>query len=388
MRSRSLAGFDAPYVPGWDCHGLPIELQVDKDLGSQEEGDGPGRVPPRLPRVRARSTSTSSARSSSAWASSATGRIPYLTMAPGVPGDDRARAGRRSSKQRLVYKAKKSVHWCISCRTALAEAEVEYDESHVSPSIDVRYPLRRGRRRRGSGLPATGTRATRSSGPRRPGRCPRTSRSPSIPTRTTAFYAIEGTPTSCCSRRRSREKAQRALEREGRQRLGLSRSCRAQGRRLRGRRASAIPGLDRDSARRARRLRHARHRHRRRAHGARPRLGRLPDGRALRPRHLLPGRRGGPLHCPRSSTSRAQKVFDANPKVDRAAAGAAARCCRRASETHSYPVCWRCKNPIIFRATRAVVHRLDGRTDLRERALHAIENVQLDPAWGATASTT
>ena len=48
----------------------------------------------------------------------------------------------------LVYKAKKSVHWCISCRTALAEAEVEYDEHHVSPSIDVRFPLRREERDR------------------------------------------------------------------------------------------------------------------------------------------------------------------------------------------------------------------------------------------------
>ena len=51
VRSRSMAGFDAPYVPGWDCHGLPIELQVDKNL-AQEEGDGPRRLPQGLPRLR------------------------------------------------------------------------------------------------------------------------------------------------------------------------------------------------------------------------------------------------------------------------------------------------------------------------------------------------
>ena len=68
VRSRTMAGYDAPYVPGWDCHGLPIELQVDKDLGSKKKEMSRGRVPPRLPRVRREVASTSSARSSSAWA--------------------------------------------------------------------------------------------------------------------------------------------------------------------------------------------------------------------------------------------------------------------------------------------------------------------------------
>src|SRR4029450_12966407 len=65
---------------------------------------------------------------------------PYLTMAPGYQATIvRQLAG--VVEKGLVYKAKKSVHWCISCRTALAEAEVEYDEHHESPQIDIRFPL-------------------------------------------------------------------------------------------------------------------------------------------------------------------------------------------------------------------------------------------------------
>ena len=90
----------------------------------------------------------------------------------------------------LVYKAKKSVHWCISCRTALAEAEVEYDENHESPQIDVRFALAdaEARPRSQARIPAPRgqERRSRSSGPRRPGRCRPTSRSPSTPRPTTA----------------------------------------------------------------------------------------------------------------------------------------------------------------------------------------------------------
>ena len=68
VRSRTMVGFDAPYVPGWDCHGLPIELKVDKDLGSKKRAMSAGRVPPRLPQVRGEVARTSSAGSSSAWA--------------------------------------------------------------------------------------------------------------------------------------------------------------------------------------------------------------------------------------------------------------------------------------------------------------------------------
>ena len=76
VKSRTMLGFDSPYIPGWDCHGLPIEHAVEKELGSKQRRDVVRRDPPRLPRSSPRSTSTSSARTSSASASSATGTIP------------------------------------------------------------------------------------------------------------------------------------------------------------------------------------------------------------------------------------------------------------------------------------------------------------------------
>ena len=76
VRSRTMAGFDAPYVPGWDCHGLPIELKVDRELGAEEARDVDRRLPPRLPRVRRAVRRTSCGRSSSASASWATGPTP------------------------------------------------------------------------------------------------------------------------------------------------------------------------------------------------------------------------------------------------------------------------------------------------------------------------
>ena len=125
MKSRTMLGFDSPYVPGWDCHGLPIEHAVDKELGSKKHEMSRRRDPPRLPRSSPRSTSTSSARTSSASASSATGTIPTprcpSTTRPTSPTPSAA-----SSRPARVYKGLKPVHWCTYDQTALAEAEVEY----------------------------------------------------------------------------------------------------------------------------------------------------------------------------------------------------------------------------------------------------------------------
>ena len=138
VKSRTMAGFDAPYVVGFDCHGLPIELRVDRELGSQKRD----------------MTTAEFCRACRGYAERFIGTMteqfrrlgilgtwdePYLTM------DYRyqaaiARALGRFVAQGLVYKGRKPVHWCIHCRTALAEAEVEYTE-HSSPSIYVDFPL-------------------------------------------------------------------------------------------------------------------------------------------------------------------------------------------------------------------------------------------------------
>src|SRR5262245_50026061 len=138
VKSRSMAGFDAPYVPGWDCHGLPIELKVDRELG---------------PKKREMSVADFR-RACRAYATRFIDVMTQEFQRPGILGEwDNAyltmdfkyqaaiaRALGRFVEQGLVYKGKKPVHWCIHCRTALAEAEVEYEE-HASPSIYVEFPL-------------------------------------------------------------------------------------------------------------------------------------------------------------------------------------------------------------------------------------------------------
>jgi isoleucyl-tRNA synthetase len=139
VRSRTLAGFDAPYVPGWDCHGLPIELQVDKNLGHKKK---------ELSAVEFRRACRAYAEKFVATQRAEFERLgvmgewdnPYLTMSPQYQATIVRQLATFCDKG-MVYKAKKSVHWCISCQTALAEAEVEYDENHASPSIDVRFAL-------------------------------------------------------------------------------------------------------------------------------------------------------------------------------------------------------------------------------------------------------
>ena len=138
VKSRNMAGFDAPYVPGWDCHGLPIELKVDRQLG---------------PKKRQMSVADFR-RECRAYAAKYVGIMredfkrlgvfgtwenPYLTMNPAYQAAI-VRALGRFVEQGMVYKGKKPVHWCMHCRTALAEAEVEY-EPHTSPSIYVEFPL-------------------------------------------------------------------------------------------------------------------------------------------------------------------------------------------------------------------------------------------------------
>ena len=75
VKSKTMAGFDSPYVPGWDCHGLPIEIKVDSELGAQKAQMSAGRNPPRLPQVRRKVRRSAARRISSAWASSAAGTI-------------------------------------------------------------------------------------------------------------------------------------------------------------------------------------------------------------------------------------------------------------------------------------------------------------------------
>lgn len=138
VKSKILSGFDAPYIPGWDCHGLPIELQVEKKKGkagvkisaaefrkacrayAQRQVDGQRKDFKRLGIV-------------ADWDN------PYLTMDFSFEANTIRALGQIIEKGHL-HKGSKPVHWCIDCGSALAEAEVEYEDK-TSPAIDVRFEV-------------------------------------------------------------------------------------------------------------------------------------------------------------------------------------------------------------------------------------------------------
>ncbi|MDT8372095.1 MAG: isoleucine--tRNA ligase [Gammaproteobacteria bacterium] len=138
LKSKTLSGFDTPYVPGWDCHGLPIELNVEKKVGkpgvkvsaaefrkacrdyAQKQVDGQREDFKRLGVL-------------AEWDN------PYLTMDFNFEADI-IRTLAEIVKQGHLHKGVKPVHWCVDCGSALAEAEVEYEDK-TSPAIDVRFTV-------------------------------------------------------------------------------------------------------------------------------------------------------------------------------------------------------------------------------------------------------
>src|SRR3954465_12866913 len=138
VKSKTMAGFDAPYVPGWDCHGLPIEIKVDEQLGRKKL---------EMPPISVRRACREYAQKYLELQKSQFERLgvfgrwddPYSTMTNQYESKI-AELLFQFLEKGFVYKGLKPVYWCIQDRTALAEAEVEYD-IHDSPSIYVRYAL-------------------------------------------------------------------------------------------------------------------------------------------------------------------------------------------------------------------------------------------------------
>ena len=138
VKSKTLSGFDAPYIPGWDCHGLPIELQVEKKIGkaglkvsaqefrkacrsyAQKQVNGQREDFKRLGII-------------GDWDN------PYLTMDYKFEANIVRALGKIINNGHL-HKGSKPVHWCVDCGSALAEAEVEYEDK-TSPAIDVRFSV-------------------------------------------------------------------------------------------------------------------------------------------------------------------------------------------------------------------------------------------------------
>ena len=135
VKSKTMSGFDAPYVPGWDCHGLPIELVVEKNHGKD--------IPPAKFRELCRAYATEQVEKQKKdfvrlgvlgdWDN------PYLTMDFKTEADIMRALG-DIYKNGYLYQGSKPVHWCVDCGSALAEAEVEYEDVN-SPAIDVGFKV-------------------------------------------------------------------------------------------------------------------------------------------------------------------------------------------------------------------------------------------------------
>ena len=138
LKSKRMEGYHCPYVPGWDCHGLPIEHNVDKELGAKKK---------EIPTLSFRGACRKYAEK---WVKTqkdefkrlgvlADWENPYRTIDFSYEASI-AREFNRFLLNGSVVRSKKPVYWCSSCRTALAEAEVEYQD-HTSPSIYVKFPV-------------------------------------------------------------------------------------------------------------------------------------------------------------------------------------------------------------------------------------------------------
>jgi isoleucyl-tRNA synthetase len=383
VKSKSMAGFDAPYVVGYDCHGLPIELQVDRELGPKKRDMTVAEFCRACRAYAERFVGTMSQQFQRLGVLGTWDR-PYLTMAYRYQAAI-VRAFGRFVDRGLVYKGKKPVHWCIHCRTALAEAEVEY-EDHVSPSIYVEFPL----------APESADELAR--------------RVPALAGRSVSVLIWTTTPWTIPSNLAVAfhpEFDYAAYDFDG-QAVILAEGLATQVAQAVGRRLGPVVARMKGDQ-----LEHIRFRHplyERDSVGVLGEYVTLDAGTGAV--HTAPGhgaddfatgvRYGLDIYAPigpaghfLDSVERfgGMRVFDANPRVEEALKEAG-RLWHRESFSHQYPHCWRCHNPVIFLATSQWFIRMDGdeavpdaasgagRT-LRAAALDQIDHqVTWIPSWG------
>ena len=382
VKSRSMAGFDAPYVVGFDCHGLPIELKVDRELGPKKRDMSVADFCRACRSYAERFIGTMTSQFERLGIL-ATWDAPYLTMNFKYQAAI-ARAFGKFVAQDLVYKGKKPVHWCIHCKTALAEAEVEY-EDHTSPSIYVEFDL------------AAESEAEFFK------RVPQlTGRKVSVLIWTTTPWTI---PSNLAIAFHP-EFDYAAYDVDGRAVIvaeALAPKVAAAGGKTFAAPLAQMKGAELEQIR----FQHPLY--------ARTSLGVLADYVTLDAGtgavHTAPGhgaddfntgnRYGLEIYAPIGPAGHfldnvelfgGQRVFDANPNVE-AALKERGKLWHREAFQHTYPHCWRCHNPVIFLATSQWFIALDkpsgagdsglGARTLREAAIDAIDNkVRWIPAWG------
>jgi isoleucyl-tRNA synthetase len=365
VKSRQMMGLDSPYIPGWDCHGLPIEHQVDKQLKAQ------GQV---IPQVEVRARCRAYAKKFIDIQRDEFKRLgvlgdwerPYLTMNPHYVATIISEYG-KFFLGGAIYRSKKPIHWCATCRTALAEAEVEY-EDHSTPSIYVKFPLVSSP----PSLPELGTADPVSLviWTTTPWTLPANLAIAVHPDLEYAVLAVNGERLVTAA-----ELAEGLLSHWG---LQGKEVLRVPGQRLEGA-VCRHPWIDRNSqviladyvtVTAGTGLVHIAPGHGQEDYDSGRQYNLSPyspvddDGRFTRE---VPEFQG-------------LGVWEANP-------GIIAHLRQRGAlllaeeASHSYPHCWRCKEPIIFRATEQWFISME-KNGLREKALQAIDRVAWVPRWG------
>lgn len=368
VKSRNMAGYTSRYVPGWDCHGLPIEHKVEQEL-KEKKKELPAHVVRKLCREYASKWIDVQRKEFKRLGVLGNWEDPYMSMKPAyeaATADELAKFVATGG----VVRSKKPIYWCCSCHTALAEAEVEYYD-HTSPSIYVRFAL-----------PDEGLKKVFAAAD--PSRA-------YVVIWTTTPWTLPDNMGVCLHP----EFTYALVEADGSQYIlaeELVKSCaatfgwsdytildRAPGVKFEGLKARH-PFYGRDSL---------------------VILGQhvtLDAGTGCV--HTAPGhgredyevglKYGLEVYSPMDDAGRflpsveffaGLNVFEANPKVIEKLEEVGALL-QKAKIRHSYPHCWRCKEPVIFRATTQWFISME-KNDLRGRALKAIDDqVRWIPAWG------
>jgi len=366
VKSKWMSGMYSHYVPGWDCHGLPIEHKVDSELKARERG---------LPALEIRRACREYAGRFVDIQREEFKRLgvfgdwgnPYLTMAHPYEARITREFGTFIEKG-LVYKRKKPVYWCSSCGTALAEAEVEYHD-HTSPSIYVRFPFIDDLAERVPEL--AGKQVDAVIWTTTPWTIPANLAVALHPDLTYAALPVDGRVFIVAQELAADFAAAAGLELK-------EPIARFPGKALEGLR-TRHPLYERES------------------------VIVLADYVTLEAGtgcvHTAPGhgqddyetglKYGLEVYAPVDDTGRftgdveffaGKPVFEANREVIEKLEEAGALVAQSLIE-HTYPHCWRCKSPIIFRATEQWFISMDG-GDLRKKSLEEINNVTWIPAWG------
>jgi isoleucyl-tRNA synthetase len=363
VKSKTMAGFRAPYIPGWDCHGLPIETKVEKELGGKT-----AKVPAAEFRKMCREFAAryveDHKREFKRLGVFGRWDKPYLTM---DPHEEACIAGAFLDffEKGYIYRGLKPVYWCIYDRTALAEAEVEY-EDHTSPSVWVKFPVVAGEKTSQLGADVSALIWTTT-----PWTLPAN--------RALAFhpeFEYVVAETSAGKLLLAKERVNALAEELKLEIHGTHGGWK--GREFEGAKFHhpfldfSVPGVLADYVT-------------------------LDQGSGIV--HTAPGhgaedfrtgqKYGLESYAPQDDDGRfveglaeykGKTVFEANPIVIEILKKRGMLVGER-KLTHSYPHCWRCHNPVIFRATEQWFIGLD-QGGLRQTALAEIDKVKWLPAWG------